>query len=167
VSERKARRSTTSRPSIDFQQDRPQRALLDHNALAEHLRGHGFRVTGSDRQLSGCCPAHDDHHPSLRIAHRDGRTVLHCHAGCEPLAVLEAVGLHWRDLDGYPHRHGRAPQARRQTPVDRPNRVREILGCDPARIDDPPPKAPTDDDWADAWRTLRSSSPYDPRGPFA
>ncbi|HXG31930.1 MAG TPA: hypothetical protein VNJ11_01085 [Bryobacteraceae bacterium] len=37
------------------------------------------------------CPAHDDHTPSLSIAERDGRLLVHCHAGCPQAAVIEAL----------------------------------------------------------------------------
>jgi hypothetical protein len=44
------------------------------------------------------CPAHDDRDPSLSVALKGGRVLVHCFAGCAPEAVLEAVGLTWRDL---------------------------------------------------------------------
>ena len=38
------------------------------------------------------CPAHDDHTPSLSIRDGDdGRLLTHCHAGCEPAAVWDAL----------------------------------------------------------------------------
>lgn len=36
------------------------------------------------------CPAHDDHTPSLSLVERDGKILVHCHAGCEQQAVIEA-----------------------------------------------------------------------------
>lgn len=46
-----------------------------------------------------CCPAHGDRHPSLAIRELDdGRVLLHCFTGCEPAAVLHAVGLDFVDL---------------------------------------------------------------------
>lgn len=46
-----------------------------------------------------CCPAHDDNTPSLSINEgKDGRILIHCHAGCETKEVLEKVGLSMRDL---------------------------------------------------------------------
>jgi AAA domain len=40
------------------------------------------------------CPAHDDRHPSLSISEgEDGRLLLHCHAGCEFDAILQAAGI--------------------------------------------------------------------------
>jgi hypothetical protein len=45
------------------------------------------------------CPAHDDRRPSLSVLHGDnGGAVLHCHAGCEPKAVVAALGLTMADL---------------------------------------------------------------------
>ncbi len=37
------------------------------------------------------CPAHDDRTPSLSIHDRDGRILVHCHAGCDQDAVIEAL----------------------------------------------------------------------------
>ena len=43
---------------------------------------------------SARCPAHDDRRASLSISEGDnGGAVLHCHAGCEPVAVVAALGL--------------------------------------------------------------------------
>ena len=42
------------------------------------------------------CPAHDDRSPSLSIIERNGRVLVHCHAGCrqaEVIAALLARGL--------------------------------------------------------------------------
>src|SRR5262245_28494931 len=45
------------------------------------------------------CPAHDDRQPSLSISEgRDGRVLLHCHAGCALDEILSAAGLTKRDL---------------------------------------------------------------------
>lgn len=45
------------------------------------------------------CPAHSDKTPSLSISEAsDGKVLLHCHSGCSPEAVLDAVGLEWSDL---------------------------------------------------------------------
>jgi putative DNA primase/helicase len=55
---------------------------------------------GGSRSGSGWiarCPAHDDRTPSLSLRDgRDGRVLVKCHAGCEQLAVLQA--LHERGL---------------------------------------------------------------------
>jgi putative DNA primase/helicase len=38
------------------------------------------------------CPTHDDHHPSLSVNDGEGgRILVHCHAGCEQMAVVDAL----------------------------------------------------------------------------
>jgi hypothetical protein len=56
------------------------------------------KKTGADRWMA-CCPAHQDKTASLSIKDLpDGRMLLHCFAGCEPDAVLAAIGLTFADL---------------------------------------------------------------------
>lgn len=46
-----------------------------------------------------CCPAHEDHSPSLGILEGDeGRIVLNCFAGCTPESICAALGLTLVDL---------------------------------------------------------------------
>lgn len=48
---------------------------------------------------TACCPAHDDHHPSLSISQGDdGRALVYCHTGCEQSAVIQALKLSASDL---------------------------------------------------------------------
>lgn len=50
-------------------------------------------------QYAAKCPAHETSHQSLGIATtRDGRYLIHCHAGCAAGDVLAAVGLSLGDL---------------------------------------------------------------------
>ncbi len=44
------------------------------------------------------CPAHEDRTASLSLCERDGRTLIHCFAGCKSADVLAAVGLELADL---------------------------------------------------------------------
>jgi putative DNA primase/helicase len=45
------------------------------------------------------CPAHDDQRPSLCVTTGDdSRTLVHCHAGCTPEAIVGALGLTLADL---------------------------------------------------------------------
>lgn len=46
------------------------------------------------RNGKALCPAHDDHQASLSVGESDeGKILLHCHAGCSPRDVCEALGL--------------------------------------------------------------------------
>ncbi|MGB9813476.1 MAG: hypothetical protein ACPLRZ_11315 [Thermovenabulum sp.] len=56
------------------------------------------RNTGPGRWIAKC-PAHPDKRPSLAIKQaEDGRILLHCFAGCNTRAILEAIGLDYSDL---------------------------------------------------------------------
>jgi len=58
----------------------------------------GVKKTGADRYLARC-PAHDDRSPSLSVAEGDdGRTLIHCFAGCEPLDILNSIGMTFSDI---------------------------------------------------------------------
>tara|TARA_R110002020_G_scaffold443124_1_gene654347 strand:- start:1474 stop:1896 length:423 start_codon:yes stop_codon:yes gene_type:complete len=60
-------------------------------------RLHGVR--GKEGRWIARCPAHEDKTPSLSIGlGDDGRVLIHCHAGCGAVAVVEAVGLQISDL---------------------------------------------------------------------
>ena len=57
------------------------------------------RVKPSGEGWSAQCPAHQDGHNSLTInVADDGRTLVHCHAGCAVDAILDAAHLERRDL---------------------------------------------------------------------
>ncbi len=50
-------------------------------------------------QYSARCPAHDDKRASLSVSTgRDGRILLHCHAGCATTDILDALWLKESDL---------------------------------------------------------------------
>ena len=73
------------------------------------------RLDGARQNGSGWiarCPAHKDRTPSLSIRRaEDGRTLLHCHAGCEAVAITASLGLELHDLfeDGDSNGHSYAP----------------------------------------------------------
>ena len=54
------------------------------------------------RDISGgwqaICPAHDDKEPSLSISNKDGKTLLHCHAGCSTAEIVKSLGIDIKDL---------------------------------------------------------------------
>jgi hypothetical protein len=56
-----------------------------------------IRSRGSGK-WSAKCPSHSDQSPSLSIAERDGRILLHCFAGCRASEIVKALGLRLRDL---------------------------------------------------------------------
>lgn len=45
-----------------------------------------------------CCPAHNDKSPSLSIAYKDGKILLHCFSGCSSLQVINALGIDFSEL---------------------------------------------------------------------
>jgi hypothetical protein len=60
-------------------------------------------VTTSGTGWAARCPAHDDSSPSLSLGEGEsGGLVIHCHAGCEPEAIMQAIGLTMADLMGKP-----------------------------------------------------------------
>jgi hypothetical protein len=65
-----------------------------YHRLIDALERHGS--TGNGRQHQ--CPAHEDRVASLTITDADDRVLIHCHAGCDSLAVLDAIGLDWSAL---------------------------------------------------------------------
>lgn len=63
--------------------------------LAQRLK----KARGRNGKWEACCPAHEDQTPSLSLTDgRDGRILLHCHAGCPTDAILGAMGLSLADL---------------------------------------------------------------------
>ena len=73
------------------------------------------RPAGNGKWIARC-PSHPDKSPSLSVMEKpDGRVLIHCHAGCGAIEVLEAVGLSYdvlfpETLDNYPGRKIRAPR---------------------------------------------------------
>ena len=73
--------------------------------LIEALEHHGQRVTGSGRQRSAQCPAHEDRQPSLSITDAESRVLVKCHGGCDTDDVLAELGLTRADLFSEPRQH--------------------------------------------------------------
>lgn len=57
----------------------------------------GAKKMGEGR-WQALCPAHEDRKPSLSITEAENGVLLHCHAGCSPESVVQAVGLNMSDL---------------------------------------------------------------------
>ena len=89
-----------SRYSLGCFSYRPERGVLVDTMAPELLildRLQGVEPTSAGWQA--CCPAHEDIHASLSVAlGDDGKTLLNCHAGCEPEAIVTAAGLSMADL---------------------------------------------------------------------
>lgn len=68
-------------------------------SIEQMVRALEARRSGSEWMAR--CPAHEDANPSLAIRQLDGKTLLHCHAGCSQRDVIEALkarGL-WESRD--------------------------------------------------------------------
>ena len=82
------------------------------------------RKTGLGRWIA-CCPAHDDHNPSLALRELDdGRVLLHCFAGCSAHEIVTGVGLELRDL--FPSQEIGFDKGK---PARRPFPATDILRC--------------------------------------
>ena len=57
----------------------------------------GVRPNG-ERSWVACCPAHDDRNPSMSVTERDGKILVHCHAGCTVDEICAALGIQKKDL---------------------------------------------------------------------
>ena len=57
----------------------------------------GVKPSG-DHKWMALCPAHDDKKRSLSITEAKDRILIHCHAGCTPEQILEALNLEKADL---------------------------------------------------------------------
>lgn len=56
------------------------------------------------------CSSHDDRSRSLKVTQAsDGRTLIHCFAGCEPDNILAAVGMSIEDMFDDPLYHKAKP----------------------------------------------------------
>jgi hypothetical protein len=71
---------------------------LPADIVLTRLREAGLRVQGSGT-WQAICPVHADLNPSLSLTETtDGVLLLHCHAGCDPEEILDALDLTPRDL---------------------------------------------------------------------
>jgi len=89
------------RKALDGVWEHPAARVEDTPSLpqVEVLLGRleGVRRAGPSSWMARC-PAHPDRNPSLSVSVKEGKLLLHCFAGCPAEAVLNAVGLSWRDL---------------------------------------------------------------------
>jgi phage/plasmid-associated DNA primase/5S rRNA maturation endonuclease (ribonuclease M5) len=83
-------------------------SCADAAALATAIAHRCPQARQHGDQWQACCPAHDDHTPSLSITPAADNVLLYCHAQCPLDAILAALGLSRRDLfvHGAAHRNG-------------------------------------------------------------
>ena len=63
---------------------------LDYALTA--LRRRGLNpIEQSDGQWLSRCPTHEDRTPSLSVTERDGKLLVKCHAGCDPVPLLKLL----------------------------------------------------------------------------
>src|SRR5574341_2174616 len=76
------------------------------------------RRTGNGTWIA-CCPAHEDHSPSMTVRElADGRVLVHCFAGCAVDAILGAIGMDFDALfPDKPPRADHMPTLRRPFPA--------------------------------------------------
>jgi hypothetical protein len=77
--------------------------------VREALAEHGCAPRGPNTKLRAKCPVHGSHGPTLAVSQGKAGAVLYCHAACETLDVLAAIGLTFPDLYDEPPKRGRYP----------------------------------------------------------
>ena len=86
----------------------------------------------SGRSGTARCPAHNDRSPSLSMTERDGRVLVHCHAGCAQADVIAA--LRGRGLWPERERPAWTPQDRARWAADWRIRQDALYFADAARV---------------------------------
>ena len=103
-------------------------SCTDAAALAAAIAHRCPQARQHGDQWQACCPAHDDHTPSLSITPAADKVLVYCHAQCPLDAILAALGLTRRDL----FVHGAAPRTPIAMDTDvssRPTTMSMPTGC--------------------------------------
>ncbi len=73
--------------------------LAPLDVVADRLETADLLQSRRGDSLTARCPVHEDRTASLSVGTgHDGRALIHCHAGCPTVDVLDALGLELRDL---------------------------------------------------------------------
>ena len=72
-------------------------SCTDAAALAAAIAHRCPQARQHGDQWQACCPAHDDHTPSLSITPATDKVLLYCHAQCPLDTILAALDLTRRD----------------------------------------------------------------------
>jgi len=70
--------------------------MLNNTTLSSIANGLNKVRWQGNNKFTACCPAHDDHSPSLSVREVDGKILAYCHAGCtqeEVIGALRDLGL--------------------------------------------------------------------------
>ncbi|MGH3547829.1 MAG: hypothetical protein ACRDQU_06885 [Pseudonocardiaceae bacterium] len=70
----------------------------------------GCRYRPEAGQYKAQYPAHEDRNPSLSVKYENDKVLVYCHVGCTFDQVLDALGLHQRDLRDATDDDGRQTQ---------------------------------------------------------
>jgi hypothetical protein len=73
-------------------------SAVAYQRLIDALEAFGCHGRDSGDHAQYTCPVHEDRTPSLSITDKPDSVLVHDHAGCDILDILEAVGLDWPDL---------------------------------------------------------------------
>jgi hypothetical protein len=73
-------------------------SCTDAAALAAAIAHRCPQARQHGDQWQACCPAHDDHTPSLSITPAADKVLVYCHAQCPLDTILATLGLTRRDL---------------------------------------------------------------------
>ena len=71
---------------------------LNKMTLQEVLTHFKVERQNSNNSYQCKCPVHKDKKASLTITGKNGKVLIHCHAGCETKDILDAVGLSFTDI---------------------------------------------------------------------
>jgi hypothetical protein len=86
----------------------------------------GFPPRREGRGWKARCPAHNDRNPSLSVTETETRAKVHCFAGCDDTAVLDALGLTVRELYNEPKTSYRYDDGRVVTRAVRPDNAKDF-----------------------------------------
>jgi len=79
--------------------------------IRDALTEHGCQPRGPALKLRARCPVHESRGPTLAVSQGRKGAVLRCHAACETVDILTALGLAWDDTFDEPREAASAPRA--------------------------------------------------------
>lgn len=105
--------SGSVRPTALVAREQLRQATDPMRRIWDALETGGYKPQGPLHKFRSRCPGHDSDSPSLMVGEgADKRVLLYCNVGCEPRAILDALGLRWADCFPPGHRHAAAQKPR-------------------------------------------------------